>query len=144
MKRIQRWFKEKKREFMDLAIARKIRILLFVVSLLPLVCTLFISNQLSALIIRNQTTELIQANLEQSASNVENFWQTYEGSGDYVVGLEPANSSVYGRLYHEERGNLHMMEPFAKENKKLVFTFLEGKEELEAVKKEAEELKKKQ
>lgn len=64
-------------------------------------------------------------------------------SGDYVVGLEPANSSVYGRLYHEERGNLHMMEPFAKENKKLVFTFLEGEEELEAVKKEAEELKKK-
>lgn len=62
-------------------------------------------------------------------------------SGDYVVGLEPANSSVYGRLYHEERGDLHMMEPFAKENKKLVFTFLDGKEELEAVRKEAEKLK---
>ncbi|MBS5141315.1 MAG: aldose 1-epimerase family protein [Firmicutes bacterium] len=64
-------------------------------------------------------------------------------SGDYVVGLEPANSSVYGRLYHEERGDLHKMEPFAKEHKKLTFTFLEGKEELDAVKAEAEKLKKK-
>lgn len=61
-------------------------------------------------------------------------------SGDYVVGLEPANSSVYGRLYHEERGDLHMMAPFAKEHKKLVFTFLDGKEELDMVRAEAKKL----
>ena len=98
MKKIQSWMEEKKRKFMDLAIARKIRILLFVVSLLPLICTLFISNQLSASIMRNQTTELIQANLEQSASNVENFWQTYEGliqnmyvDDFYIENLEPIN-----------------------------------------------------
>lgn len=62
-------------------------------------------------------------------------------SGDYVVGLEPANSSVYGRKFHEERGDLHTMEPFAKENKRLVFTFLDGEAELEAVKAEAENMR---
>lgn len=66
-------------------------------------------------------------------------WKTL-ASGDYAVGLEPANSSVYGRMYHEERGDLHMMEPFAKEHKKVVFTFLEGKEELDAVRAEAKKL----
>lgn len=58
-------------------------------------------------------------------------------SGDYVVGLEPANSSVYGRMFHEEQGDLHHMEPFAKEHKKLIFTFLDGKEELDMVRREA-------
>ena len=62
-------------------------------------------------------------------------WKS-RASGDYVIGLEPANSSVYGRLYHEERGDLHMMEPQSVETKKLVFTFLEG-EELDQIKEEA-------
>ena len=62
-------------------------------------------------------------------------WKS-RASGDYVIGLEPANSSVYGRLYHEERGDLHMMAPQSVETKKLVFTFLEG-EELEQIKEEA-------
>ena len=61
-------------------------------------------------------------------------------SGDYVVGLEPANSSVYGRLYHERQGTLHHMKPFAVEKKKLVFTFLDGEEELNAVKERARRL----
>lgn len=60
-------------------------------------------------------------------------------SGDYVVGLEPANSSVYGRPYHVKEGSLHQMEPFAVEKKKIVLSFLAG-EELEEVKKEAEVL----
>lgn len=98
MKNIQGWIEAKKRKFMDLAIARKIRILLFVVSLLPLICTLFVSNQLSASVMQSQTAELIQANLEQSASNVENFWQTYEDliqniyvDDFYRENLEPIN-----------------------------------------------------
>ena len=49
-------------------------------------------------------------------------------SGDYVVGLEPANSSVYGRAYHEENGNLHTIKPFAREKNRLVITILEGEE----------------
>lgn len=65
-------------------------------------------------------------------------WKS-RASGDYVIGLEPANSSVYGRLYHEKRGDLHMMEPQSVEKKKLAFTFLEG-EELNKVKEEARRL----
>ena len=30
-------------------------------------------------------------------------------SGDYVIGLEPANSSVYGRPWHEARGSVHRL-----------------------------------
>lgn len=60
-------------------------------------------------------------------------------SGDYVMGLEPANSSVYGRPYHIERNSLHEMEPFATEHKKIVLTFLSGGE-LETAVREAEEL----
>ncbi|NCC42253.1 MAG: DUF4432 family protein [Clostridia bacterium] len=67
-------------------------------------------------------------------------WKS-RASGDYVVGLEPANSSVYGRLFHEEQGDLHTMEPFEKEHKKLVFTFLDGSSEIKAVRREASELR---
>lgn len=52
-------------------------------------------------------------------------------SGDYVIGLEPANSSVYGRGYHEKNGTLHRLKPFEKETNELVFTVLDGKEEIE-------------
>lgn len=55
-------------------------------------------------------------------------------SGDYVVGLEPANSSVYGRAYHEERGDLHTIPSFATEKKRLIITILEGEELQETVK----------
>lgn len=60
-------------------------------------------------------------------------------SGDYVVGLEPANSSVYGRSYHIKEHNLHMIEPFATEKKQLTLTFLTGGQ-LGQVKEEAEKL----
>jgi len=49
-------------------------------------------------------------------------------SGDYALGLEPANSSVYGRTYHEREGTVHMLAPFEKEVINLTFTVLEGKE----------------
>ena len=42
------------------------------------------------------------------------------GAGDYVVGLEPSNSSVHGRGWHEQRG------PQASERKSLTFTVIEG------------------
>lgn len=53
-------------------------------------------------------------------------------SGDYVIGLEPSNSSVYGRPYHEERGTVHRLAPFEKETNVLHFTVLDGKEEISA------------
>ena len=52
-------------------------------------------------------------------------------SGDYVIGLEPANSSVYGRPYHEEKGTVHKLAPFAKEKNVLNFTVLDGRAEIQ-------------
>lgn len=60
-------------------------------------------------------------------------------SGDYVMGLEPANASVYGRLYHEREQSLHRIEPLAVERKKLTLDFLTGAQ-LDEVKGEAERL----
>ena len=51
-------------------------------------------------------------------------------SGDYVIGLEPANSSVYGRTWHEERNSVHKLAPFAKEKNVLTFTILDGEDEI--------------
>lgn len=45
-------------------------------------------------------------------------------SGDYVIGLESSNSSVYGRKYHEAQGTMHHIAPFAKETYRLSFTIL--------------------
>ena len=52
-------------------------------------------------------------------------------SGDYVIGLEPANSSVYGRTWHEERNSVHRIAPFGQETNVLTFTVLDGKEEID-------------
>ncbi|RSX54057.1 hypothetical protein D2E25_0363 [Bifidobacterium goeldii] len=50
------------------------------------------------------------------------------GSGDYVVGLEPSNSSVHGRGWHERRGDLHTIAPQATERKVVTFTVIEGED----------------
>ncbi|MDO4262108.1 MAG: aldose 1-epimerase family protein [Eubacteriales bacterium] len=75
--------------------------------------------------------------IQYTAKNLPRFmeWKS-TASGDYVLGLEPSNSSVYGRAYHEEHGDLHMLEPFAKETNILSFTILEGARELEAAREE--------
>ena len=71
--------------------------------------------------------------IEYDTKNLPYFmeWKS-TGAGDYVIGLEPSNSSVYGRAYHEERKNLHMLRPFEKERNELIFTVLDGKEEIAA------------
>ena len=68
--------------------------------------------------------------------NVKNLpyfmeWKS-TASGDYVIGLEPANSSVYGRPWHEARGSVHRLAPFAKETNVLTFTVLDGPAEIDA------------
>lgn len=45
-------------------------------------------------------------------------------AGDYVIGLEPSNSSVYGRKYHEAEGSMHTIAPYGKEIYHLSFTIL--------------------
>lgn len=54
-------------------------------------------------------------------------WKS-RASGDYTVGLEPANSSVYGRGYHEEQGTLHTIAAMECEVKELTIRILEGQE----------------
>lgn len=52
-------------------------------------------------------------------------------SGDYVLGLEPSNSSVYGKLYHIEHDDVHYLQPFEKETNTLRFSIVEGKEKID-------------
>ena len=52
-------------------------------------------------------------------------------SGDYVLGLEPSNSSVYGKTYHVEHDTVHYLKPFEKETNVLKFSVIEGNEKLE-------------
>jgi len=60
-------------------------------------------------------------------------------SGDYVIGLEPANSSVFGRVYHEEKGDLHTLGPQCSERHVLTLQVLE-EDEIEALQLEADRL----
>ncbi|MCH1982560.1 aldose 1-epimerase family protein [Ruminococcus sp. OA3] len=60
-------------------------------------------------------------------------------AGDYVMGLEPTNSGVYGRI--REGSRLHMIRPFEQEVIRLTVSILEGEDELDAAANEANELK---
>lgn len=74
--------------------------------------------------------------LEFNKKNLPYFmeWKSM-ASGDYVLGLEPSNSSVYGKSYHVEHGNVHCLQPFGKEVNWLRFTVLEGENEIEQYRK---------
>ena len=61
-------------------------------------------------------------------------------SGDYVVGLEPANSSIHGRMWHEERGTVHKLAPFEKEKYVVTFTVLDGEEEIAGARSKIEKM----
>lgn len=63
-------------------------------------------------------------------------------SGDYAVGLEPSNSSVYGRSYHRRENDLHMLESFKTETNVLKFTVLDGADEIRTAREEIAALKK--
>ena len=65
-------------KFQSLAVAKKLLALSLVMSIVPICCILVLNYQLSGSVVRTQTGELIQANLEQNASNIENFYKGYE------------------------------------------------------------------
>ena len=81
--------------------------------------------------------------LTYTAANLPRFmeWKS-TASGDYVVGLEPANSAVYGRPYHEAHGDVHQLAPFARETNVLTFTVLDGAAALQAAREEIARLQK--
>ncbi|MDY0288372.1 MAG: aldose 1-epimerase family protein [Sphaerochaeta sp.] len=60
-------------------------------------------------------------------------WKTL-GSGDYALGLEPANVTVAGRQYHQDDKSLPMLRSFEKRIVELKITIVDGDEEFEHVK----------
>jgi len=62
-------------------------------------------------------------------------------SGDYVIGLEPANSAVYGKKYHLERGDLHTIKPFEKESFGIKFTVFSCEKDIDEAQKRIEKMK---
>ena len=67
--------------------------------------------------------------LEFNRKNLPYFmeWKSM-ASGDYALGLEPSNSSVYGKPYHISQDKVHYLQPFEKEVNQIRFTVLEGEE----------------
>lgn len=63
-------------------------------------------------------------------------------SGDYVIGLEPSNASVYGKPWHIMHENVHMLEPFATEKHVLKFTIADSEQELGAWEEQLQAMKK--
>ena len=78
-------------------------------------------------------TMVLVANHELNKKNLPYFmeWKSM-ASGDYVLGLEPSNSSVYGKLHHIENNTVHYLEPFEKETNVLKFSVIEGKDKIDA------------
>ena len=85
-----------------------------------------IEDQLTPALMVNHETDTALL-LEYDAANLPYFmeWKS-TASGDYVIGLEPSNSMVYGRTYHEEHRDLHHIGPFEKETFTLKFTAMSG------------------
>lgn len=71
--------------------------------------------------------------IEFNQKNLPYFmeWKSM-ASGDYVLGLEPSNSSVYGKLHHIENNTVHYLEPFEKETNVLKFSVIAGKDKIDA------------
>lgn len=61
-------------------------------------------------------------------------------SGDYVMGLEPSNSSVYGKRYHVDNNCVQKLAPLEKVTANLRITVLEGDEDFDALRERAEKL----
>lgn len=61
-------------------------------------------------------------------------------SGDCVIGLEPSNSSVYGRKYHEAQNTLHTLAPHGSETIEWSFTILKNINEIQAAEQACESL----
>ena len=70
--------------------------------------------------------------IEFNQKNLPYFmeWKSM-ASGDYVLGLEPSNSSVYGKPYHVENNSVHYLKPFEKEVNVLKFSILDGKDKID-------------
>ena len=76
-----------------------------------------------AALINDQLGIGVRLDFDQKVQPYFMEWMSMK-TGDYVIGLEPSNSSVYGRKFHEKEGTMHRIAPFAKETYHLSFTVL--------------------
>lgn len=64
-------------------------------------------------------------------------------SGDYALGLEPANASVFGRAFHEERGDMPVLSQFRAQRNELEFAVLDGREDIERLERDVAAIRRK-
>lgn len=84
---------------------------------------------------------MIGIKLEFNQKNLPYFMQWKSmAAGDYVVGLEPSNSSVYGKSFHVRNDTQHMLASFEKENTEIRITMLEGESDFNALFESVEKL----
>lgn len=59
----------------------------------------------------------IKVLMEYKKENLPNFtqWKSFK-STDYVLGLEPCNCRVHGRVWEKENGNIQKLKPFEKKS----------------------------
>ncbi len=93
------------------------------------------NNQTFAAIVNDELGLGVRLDFDKAALPRFYEWKSM-ASGDYALGLEPANANVRGRLAQKEEG-LPTLAPFERKTFKLAVTILEGKEELDSVRKEA-------
>lgn len=99
------------KKYKNMGLARRMLVWMLALSLLPILIIVMISYTLNSSVMNQQTGRLVQANLEQSASSVENFWNTYDRliqgiytDTTYMTLLKPINrwdSSEYQESVHQ-------------------------------------------
>ena len=89
------------------------------------------NNHSFAAIVNDQLGFGVRLDFDRNVQPYFMEWMSMK-TGDYVIGLEPSNSIVYGRKYHEAEGTMHKIAPFAKETYHLSFTILKDAEAIAA------------
>lgn len=79
--------------------------------------------------------------IEYDAEVLPHFlqWKTL-GSGDYALGLEPANASVFGRQYHYDNDSLPMIRSQDRITSVITVTIIEGDDEYRILKEHIENI----
>lgn len=80
-----------------------------------------------AAVINDETLQAVRISFNRRQLPYFMEWKS-TASGDYALGLEPANSSVYGRGFHEQAGTLHHLGPQESETYTVRLSFFQGRQ----------------
>ena len=97
------------------------------------------NNHSFAAIVNDQLGFGVRLDFDRNVQPYFMEWMSMK-TGDYVIGLEPSNSIVYGRKYHEAEGTMHKIAPFAKETYHLSFTILQDNAAIAATEQDKRDL----